>query len=249
MPSRAALQDIAIVTPFHHHIQHGVKSRDLSRTAHPSGGLNLASTVAHRKNEFQPSPLPDPLVLDHVPRSGSSLSAAKKDENFVNFAMRAWALEDLAVSTMYRSDCQWLSQRTEALEIDEHAFERRWARSKAPFAHSHVHPTHPTHIPHSPMFRNSSNFRTGDISHVKSKTYNNYGTASNAVTVADGGNYTNTNNIDVKAEVYNHHEVRVVDPLRELYAQTVVGAMHNSEERAEAPKCHPETRKAVNFSG
>ncbi|KAJ3530849.1 hypothetical protein NMY22_g8401 [Coprinellus aureogranulatus] len=93
------------------------------------------------------------------------------------------------------------------------------------------------------MFGNSSNFCTGDISYVRTKAYNDYGATSNVVTVADGGKYNNTNII--KAEVYNHHEVQVIDPLRELYAQVVVGAMHNSEERAEAPKCHPETREAV----
>ncbi|KAJ3536976.1 hypothetical protein NMY22_g5799 [Coprinellus aureogranulatus] len=95
------------------------------------------------------------------------------------------------------------------------------------------------------MFENASNVRTGDISQVNTRAYYDDATSSNAVVVTDGGNYAVTNTVDIKAGVFNHQEVRVVDPLRELYAHVACGAMHNSEDRAEAPKCHPKTRKAV----
>ncbi|KAJ3526732.1 hypothetical protein NMY22_g10051 [Coprinellus aureogranulatus] len=95
------------------------------------------------------------------------------------------------------------------------------------------------------MFENASNICTGDNSQVNTRAYYDNATNSNAVTVTDGGLLAMTNNVDIKAGVYNHQEVRMVDPLRELYAHVACGAMHNSEDRAEAPKCHPRTRKAV----
>ncbi|KAJ2926577.1 hypothetical protein H1R20_g10512, partial [Candolleomyces eurysporus] len=37
----------------------------------------------------------------------------------------------------------------------------------------------------------------------------------------------------------------IVDPLNELASRIAAGALHDSEERCDAPKCHPETRVAV----
>ncbi|KAJ2929007.1 hypothetical protein H1R20_g8085, partial [Candolleomyces eurysporus] len=37
----------------------------------------------------------------------------------------------------------------------------------------------------------------------------------------------------------------IVDPLNDLISQIAKGALHNSAERCDAPKCHPETRVAV----
>ncbi|KAJ3531325.1 hypothetical protein NMY22_g8196 [Coprinellus aureogranulatus] len=92
------------------------------------------------------------------------------------------------------------------------------------------------------MFKNASNFRAGDIRQINAKTYNERSDPS--VNVADGGQHVFARNIN--AEVYNHHEVlQGVDPLRELYSHVAAGAIHNSAERCDAPKCHPETRKAV----
>ncbi|KAJ3542629.1 hypothetical protein NMY22_g3443 [Coprinellus aureogranulatus] len=95
------------------------------------------------------------------------------------------------------------------------------------------------------MFYGASHFQARDISQVNAKTYNDYGATSNAVNVADRAHYFVTSNVEINAGVFTHHEAQVTGPLRDLYARVVPGAMHNSEDRAEAPKCHPETRKAV----
>ncbi|KAJ3531322.1 hypothetical protein NMY22_g8200 [Coprinellus aureogranulatus] len=89
------------------------------------------------------------------------------------------------------------------------------------------------------MFKNASNFRAGDIRQINAKTYHERADAS--VNVTDGGQHVR----NINAEVYHHHEVQGVDPLRELYSHVAAGAMHNSKDRVDAPKCHPETRKAV----
>ncbi|KAJ3511403.1 hypothetical protein NMY22_g15658 [Coprinellus aureogranulatus] len=93
------------------------------------------------------------------------------------------------------------------------------------------------------MFANSSNFRVGDVSQINTESFSNYGTTSSRVTVNDGGHYSPK--IEINAGVYNQHEGSAADPLKDLYAHVAVGAMHNSAERYDAPKCHPETRKAV----
>ncbi|KAJ3520464.1 hypothetical protein NMY22_g12746 [Coprinellus aureogranulatus] len=98
------------------------------------------------------------------------------------------------------------------------------------------------HRSHPAMFKNASNFQAGDIRQINAKTYNERSDPTH-VNVADGGQHVFARNI--KAEVYHHHEVQGVDPLRELYSHVATRAMHNSEDRADAPKCHPETRKAV----
>ncbi|KAJ3518348.1 hypothetical protein NMY22_g13725 [Coprinellus aureogranulatus] len=89
------------------------------------------------------------------------------------------------------------------------------------------------------MFEAASNFTVGDISQVNSKTYHYQG----KTIMKDVGHYTN--NIEINAGVYHHHGSCTVDPLKELYDHIAVGAMHNSNDRADAPKCHPQTRKAV----
>ncbi|KAJ3518346.1 hypothetical protein NMY22_g13727 [Coprinellus aureogranulatus] len=91
------------------------------------------------------------------------------------------------------------------------------------------------------MFANSSHFKAGSVSQVNTGSYQ--GTASNSVTVNAAGQYTN--NVEINAGVYNNLEVPISYPLGELYDKVAVAAMHNSEDRVDAPKCHPETRKAV----
>ncbi|KAJ3509485.1 hypothetical protein NMY22_g16275 [Coprinellus aureogranulatus] len=71
-------------------------------------------------------------------------------------------------------------------------------------------------------------------------TTSNFNAGYNSGTISQVNNYN--------SNVANHVEIQVgaSDPaLKELYAHTTPGAMHNSEDRAEAPKCHLETRKAV----
>ncbi|KAJ3533071.1 hypothetical protein NMY22_g7485 [Coprinellus aureogranulatus] len=91
------------------------------------------------------------------------------------------------------------------------------------------------------MFKKASHVTAGEISQITTRNYNNQST--NAVTVAKGGQYST--HVEIKAGAYHHHEVRAVDPLKELVGNVAVGAMHNSEHRADAPKCHPRTRKSV----
>ncbi|KAJ3550830.1 hypothetical protein NMY22_g201 [Coprinellus aureogranulatus] len=129
-----------------------------------------------------------------------------------------------------------LSQRMEAAVINAH---RIWGMANTPGPQNTLCPL--PYPPLSPMFKNSSNIHAGVVSQVNAKTYIDHGTTSRAVT-NEGSNGNTTN---IKAGVYNHHEVRVADPLRELYAHVASGAMNNSDDRADAPKCHPKTRKAV----
>ncbi|KAJ3531320.1 hypothetical protein NMY22_g8203 [Coprinellus aureogranulatus] len=93
------------------------------------------------------------------------------------------------------------------------------------------------------MFKAPCSIQTGDISQNNTKDYYNHGSSTHTVNVSEGGRYSK--NIEVNAGVFHHHEVRAYDPLRELFANIAVGAMHNSDERANAPRCHPATRKAV----
>ncbi|TEB33979.1 hypothetical protein FA13DRAFT_1812518 [Coprinellus micaceus] len=52
--------------------------------------------------------------------------------------------------------------------------------------------------------------------------------------------------VQVNAREYHHHEATASSlGLRELYRHIASGALHNSADRFDAPKCHPETRKAV----
>ncbi|KAJ3527850.1 hypothetical protein NMY22_g9629 [Coprinellus aureogranulatus] len=88
------------------------------------------------------------------------------------------------------------------------------------------------------MFKNASHFHAGDIRQINAKTYNEH-----VDVVAGGGRHAVARNIS--AGIYNRHEIQSVDSLRELYSHVAAGAMHNSKDRVDAPKCHPETRKAV----
>ncbi|KAJ3550838.1 hypothetical protein NMY22_g197 [Coprinellus aureogranulatus] len=71
-------------------------------------------------------------------------------------------------------------------------------------------------------------------------TSSNFNAGYNSGTISQVNNYTSnvTNHVDT--------QVSVPDPaLKELYEHIIAGAMHGSAERCDAPKCHPETRKAV----
>ncbi|KAJ2913644.1 hypothetical protein MD484_g6790, partial [Candolleomyces efflorescens] len=53
-------------------------------------------------------------------------------------------------------------------------------------------------------------------------------------------------NIERDMHVYNHHHHgRSQNGVKDLQRQIAAGAMHDSAERCDAPKCHPETRVAV----
>ncbi|KAJ2928675.1 hypothetical protein H1R20_g8419, partial [Candolleomyces eurysporus] len=57
-------------------------------------------------------------------------------------------------------------------------------------------------------------------------------------------NFNNAHNFNID----NYHFVNVnssADPLNKLQAEIAAGAIHDSRERCDAPKCHPDTRVAV----
>ncbi|KAJ3535227.1 hypothetical protein NMY22_g6579 [Coprinellus aureogranulatus] len=91
------------------------------------------------------------------------------------------------------------------------------------------------------MFQNVSDLRLGEASHIVAERYDDRST--NALEVSGAGHYSN--NTEIRAQVYNRYDIHASSPLRELCNNIVVGALHNSAERCDAPKCHPETRKAV----
>ncbi|KAJ3531324.1 hypothetical protein NMY22_g8202 [Coprinellus aureogranulatus] len=112
----------------------------------------------------------------------------------------------------------------------------------------------------SSMFTKAANLNMGDVAQVNAINYHNLGTTN----VNEGGQHSE--NVQINAAVYNNYELCTVDPLRgghlcrraecptaailmldstDLYQHIAIGAMHNSDDRAEAPKCHKETRKAV----
>ncbi|KAJ3521459.1 hypothetical protein NMY22_g12309 [Coprinellus aureogranulatus] len=71
-------------------------------------------------------------------------------------------------------------------------------------------------------------------------TSSNYNAGYNSGTISQVNNYN--------PNIANYVEIQVgaSDPaLKELYTHIAAGAMHNSAARRDAPKCHPETRKAV----
>ncbi|TEB33606.1 hypothetical protein FA13DRAFT_162268 [Coprinellus micaceus] len=84
------------------------------------------------------------------------------------------------------------------------------------------------------MFNNSSHLAVGDVIQVNARAYNRSGSSN--VNVSDSGQYSNS--VEVHAGVYQ--EIRGDDTtLKELYTHISPAA------RGDAPKCHPETRKAV----
>ncbi|KAJ3523061.1 hypothetical protein NMY22_g11617 [Coprinellus aureogranulatus] len=89
------------------------------------------------------------------------------------------------------------------------------------------------------MFLKAANLNLGEAAQVNTSNYHNLGTTN----VNEGGQHSE--NIQINAAVYNKYDFCAVDPLRDLYQHIAIGAMHNSDDRAEAPKCHKETRKAV----
>ncbi|TEB33618.1 hypothetical protein FA13DRAFT_1790015 [Coprinellus micaceus] len=90
------------------------------------------------------------------------------------------------------------------------------------------------------MFDNASHSTVGNATQVNARAYNRSGSSN--VNVSGGGQYSN--NVEIHAGVYQ--EIRGDDPsLKELYAHIAVGCMHNSAARVDAPKCHEETRTAV----
>ncbi|TEB19029.1 hypothetical protein FA13DRAFT_1744795 [Coprinellus micaceus] len=92
------------------------------------------------------------------------------------------------------------------------------------------------------MLDNASYLAVGDVTQVNARAYNRSGSSNVNVSFNDGGQYSN--NVEIHAGVYQ--EIRGDDPsLKELYARISVGCMHNSAARVDAPKCHEETRTAV----
>ncbi|TEB25121.1 hypothetical protein FA13DRAFT_1185354 [Coprinellus micaceus] len=94
------------------------------------------------------------------------------------------------------------------------------------------------------MFQEASHFATGDVSQVNAKNYH----TSTSNVVHDGGRYAPYIHINAN-KVYNHIEdwgsANLDASVKELYSHVAVGALHDSSERCDAPKCHFETRVAV----
>ncbi|KAJ3550822.1 hypothetical protein NMY22_g199 [Coprinellus aureogranulatus] len=68
----------------------------------------------------------------------------------------------------------------------------------------------------------------------------NFNAGVNAGVISQVNSTSNLNLVEINSSASGR------DPaLTELYANIAAGAMHNSAERCDAPKCHPETRKAV----
>ncbi|RXW20031.1 hypothetical protein EST38_g5820 [Candolleomyces aberdarensis] len=66
--------------------------------------------------------------------------------------------------------------------------------------------------------------------------------------MASTSNFHKARNVQIGKYNYNDHSVNVnhpADPLSKLEARIAAGAIHDSAERCDAPKCHPETRVAV----
>ncbi|KAJ2919981.1 hypothetical protein MD484_g505, partial [Candolleomyces efflorescens] len=61
-----------------------------------------------------------------------------------------------------------------------------------------------------------------------------------------GARNVNTGDItNINAQNYNHYDGRSRNAVEKLREHIAAGAMHDSAERCDAPKCHPETRVAV----
>ncbi|KAJ3508396.1 hypothetical protein NMY22_g16631 [Coprinellus aureogranulatus] len=82
--------------------------------------------------------------------------------------------------------------------------------------------------------------------HAMAGTTSNFNAGYNSGTISQVNNH-NHNTLNVSS-VNGHVEIQVGASdraLKELYEHIAPGAMHNSAARYDAPKCHPETRKAV----
>ncbi|TEB33603.1 hypothetical protein FA13DRAFT_162232 [Coprinellus micaceus] len=91
------------------------------------------------------------------------------------------------------------------------------------------------------MLEITPNYNIGTVDLVApARDYNRYGPTSNVVNINGGRQY----NIELKAE--GHSGVPDLTPaLDKLNAHVAAGCMHDSDARVDAPKCHEETRKAV----
>ncbi|KAJ3522896.1 hypothetical protein NMY22_g11687 [Coprinellus aureogranulatus] len=96
------------------------------------------------------------------------------------------------------------------------------------------------------MFNNANGLNVGEATQINAQTYTDYSVSSSSVTVQAvnpaGGRYSNT--VEVNAKTYIHNEISK-SAMMVIHDAMSAGALHNSGERCDAPKCHPETRIAV----
>ncbi|KAJ3508857.1 hypothetical protein NMY22_g16485 [Coprinellus aureogranulatus] len=99
----------------------------------------------------------------------------------------------------------------------------------------------PRHSQIRVMFNNAQYFRVGEASQVNTGNYYNWGSSN--VHVHDSGHYSQTIGITAHNAYFNNGEGRMT--MKDLQQNIVEDALHNSDQRCDAPACYPETRKAV----
>ncbi|KAJ3522597.1 hypothetical protein NMY22_g11825 [Coprinellus aureogranulatus] len=68
----------------------------------------------------------------------------------------------------------------------------------------------------------------------------------NVMAYLQNAHHFNLNHLSIHSHTSIHRDFGITrDPHAELYSHIAPGAIHDSYERCDAPKCHPETRKAV----
>ncbi|TEB28102.1 hypothetical protein FA13DRAFT_1816058 [Coprinellus micaceus] len=92
-------------------------------------------------------------------------------------------------------------------------------------------------MPNSTMFANASAFHTDQVAQI------NTGRFDQRDKRIYQGNYSS--NVQINTREYHVHATRPSTGLKELHRNIAVEALHNSAQRCDAPKCHEETRKAV----
>ncbi|KAJ3526437.1 hypothetical protein NMY22_g10163 [Coprinellus aureogranulatus] len=88
------------------------------------------------------------------------------------------------------------------------------------------------------MFNDVRDVHIGEANQVNARRYHD----SSSTIVQPGGHHTT--HTEVKARTYIHNEISKT-AMTTLSSNAVLEALHNSDERCDAPACFPETRKAV----
>ncbi|KAJ3535448.1 hypothetical protein NMY22_g6485 [Coprinellus aureogranulatus] len=91
------------------------------------------------------------------------------------------------------------------------------------------------------MFNNAQYFRVGEASQVNTGNY--YAQGSSNVNVHDDGYYSQTVGVTAQNAYFSNGDGRTT--IKDLQQHIVEDALHNSDQRCDAPACYPETRKAV----
>ncbi|KAJ3529510.1 hypothetical protein NMY22_g8970 [Coprinellus aureogranulatus] len=88
------------------------------------------------------------------------------------------------------------------------------------------------------MFNDVRDVHIGEANQVNARRYHD----SSSTIVQPGGHHTT--HTEVKARTYIHNEISKT-AMTTLSSNAVLEALHNSDERCDAPACFPKTRKAV----